>query len=153
MAAFQFRLATVLRFRQRNKEEKEWELGVLFDAQRRKQEEIAKLEREQLRVESADVACGKEIVAPADLRVYAEYLQTLARRLEIQRIEVAQLDGEIAAKREELVDALRNVKTLEQLRQRWAEKFRREQNSLEQKQNDEASQRRFSRRTGRQSLP
>jgi flagellar export protein FliJ len=153
MAAFQFRLAPVLRFRQRSKEEKEWELGLLFDAQRRKQEEIAKLEREQLRIESADAAGGEEIVAPADLRLYAEYLQTVARRLKIQRVEVAQLDGEIAAKREELVDALRDVKTLEQLRQRWAEKFRREQNALEQKQNDAASQRKFSRHVGRQSLP
>jgi flagellar export protein FliJ len=153
MAAFQFRLAPVLRFRQRSKEEKEWELGLLLDAQRRKQEEIAKLEREQLRVECADASGGEEIVAPADLRLYAEYLQTLARRLEIQRVEVTQLDGEIATKRQQLIDALRDVKTLEQLRQRWAEKFRREQNALEQKQNDEASQRSFSRRAGRQSLP
>ena len=153
MAAFQFRLDPVLRFRQRSKDEKEWELGLLLDAQRRKQEEIAKLERDQLRVESADASGGEEIVAPADLRLYAEYLQTLARRLEIQRVEVTQLDGEIATKRQQLIDALRDVKTLEQLRQRWAEKFRREQNALEQKQNDEASQRSFSRRAGGQSLP
>jgi flagellar export protein FliJ len=153
MAEFQFRLATVLRFRERSKEEREWELGSLFDARVRKEQEIADLEREWLRAESVDAAADGEILAPMDLQRHASYIQTLARRTEIKRAELGPIDSAIAAKREELVEALRSVKTLEQLRQRWAEKFRREQNAQEQKQADEVGQRKFVRRDGGQSLP
>src|SRR5215208_1627396 len=137
MAEFQFGLAAVLRFRERSKEEREWELGLLFDARLRKEQEIADIERERLRVECIDVAADGEILAPVDLQQQANYLQTLARRSEIKRAELGPINSAIAAKRDELVEALRSVKTLVQLRQRWAEKFRREQNAQEQKQTDE----------------
>jgi flagellar export protein FliJ len=77
----------------------------------------------------------------------------LTRRIAIKRAELGPIDIAIAAKREELVEALRSVKSLEQLRQRWAEKFRREQDAQEQKQADEVGQRKFVRRGGGQSLP
>ena len=148
MAEFQFRLAPVLRFRERGKEEREWELGLLLDRRLRNQQETAVLEGEQLRAESTDAAADGAILAPMDLQRHADYIETLVRRIGSKRAELGQIDSAIAAKREELVEALRGVKTLEQLRQRGAEKFRREQDAQEQKQADEVGQRKFVRPDG-----
>ena len=153
MAEYQFRLASVLRFRERSKEEREWELGLILDQRLRIEQKIADLERERLRAESIDAAADGEILAPMDLQRHADYIETLTRRIAIKRAELGPIDIAIAAKREELVEALRSVKSLEQLRQRWAEKFRREQDAQEQKQADEVGQRKFVRRGGGQSLP
>jgi hypothetical protein len=73
------------------------------------------------RVESADASGGKEVCA-GGFAALCQYLQTLARRLEIQRVEVTQLDGEIATKREQLIGALRRQNP-GATGQRWAEKF------------------------------
>jgi flagellar export protein FliJ len=153
MAEFQFRLAPVLRFRERGKEEKQWELGLLFDARAQKAQEIAEIEQEQLRAESIDTAVDGAILTAVTLARQAAYIDTLGRRAQLKRGELGPIDSAIASKREELVEALRSVKSLEQLRQRWAEKFRREQNAQEQKQADEVGRRKFTRRGGGQSLP
>lgn len=146
MAAFHFRLASVLRYRERLKEEKEWELGLLFDRRRRQEAEIEALEAERQRAEAATLEDQEIIYSAHELQRRGEYTETLARRLVIKRAELVPIDQEVAAKREELAEALRNVKTLEQLRDRWADKFRVEQNAIEQKAADETSQRKFTRR-------
>lgn len=146
MAAFQFRLASVLRFRERLKEEKEWELGLLFDRRRRQETEIEALEEERQRAERATLDDQEAIYTAIELQRRGEYAETLARRILVKRAELGPTDQAIAAKREELAGALRDVKTLEQLRDRWAEQFRIEQNAVEQRAADETGQRKFTRR-------
>lgn len=146
MAAFQFRLASVLRFRERLKEEKEWELGLLFDRRRRQETEIEALEEERQRAERATLDDQEAIYTAIELQRRGEYAETLARRILVKRAELSPTDQAIAAKREELAGALRDVKTLEQLRDRWAEQFRIEQNAVEQRAADETGQRKFTRR-------
>ena len=114
MAEFQFRLAPVLRFRERGKEEKQWELGLLFDARAQKAQEIAEIEQEQLRAESIDTAVDGAILTAVTLARQAAYIDTLGRRAQLKRGELGPIDSAIASKREELVEALRSVKSLEQ---------------------------------------
>jgi flagellar export protein FliJ len=152
MASFKFRLAAVLRFRQRVKEEKEWELGLIIDARRRKEQEIVAIEEEQRRAIDASLT-ERNILSIVDLQQHATYDESLARTLQEKRAQLKQIDQAIAAKREELLEALRHVRVLEQLRDRWAEKFQREQNIQEQKIADELSQQKATRPAGGHRLP
>ena len=153
MATFQFRLASVLRFRQRLQEEKQWELGLLLDKRRRKEDEIVSLSRERQRVEVSDDSETGRILLAMELRCRSEYAESLILRVENKGRELRILDQEIASKRTEVVEALRSVRTLERLRERWAEKFYRAQASQEQKFLDELGARKFARRNDGQSLP
>ena|SRR5215471_12661752 len=147
MAVFKFRLASVLRYRQRLQEEKEWELGLLLDTRRQNEEKIASLEHQQL-ANGADIDGDREkIVSVTELHLRASYNESLAQRARELRVEVKRLDQAIAEKREALVEALRQVKMLERLRDRRAESFNREQTVQEQKLTDEMSQRKFVRRS------
>ena len=148
--SFQFRLAAVLRFRERIKEEKEFELRAVLLEQARLEEEIRAL---QARLENI----GAEARAPEapsysafELKFQDDYAQLLDKRIRQKRAALIVFLETVRQKQQELADAARQVKTLELLRERLAEKFRRWQNSEEQKFIDEIGQRKFTRRNGRQ---
>jgi flagellar export protein FliJ len=142
---FQFRLATVLRFRERIKEEKQWELQTLFAERQRLEEEIQRVEQEWTRVGEMIAAAAGNIFSGIELRLHSDYTGVLVRRIEATRAALLMVEAKLAAKREELIEAARDVKTLEQLRARLEQNFRRQQNALEQKVADEIGQRNFTR--------
>jgi len=143
MAAFKFRLAAVLRLRQRLKDEREWELHALIQARHALEAEIAALEQELRTMDDAlGVAIG-EILSVIDLQLASQYSQRIDQHIKAKVAALTKLDAAIAGKRGELVEALRGVKSLERLRERQTEKFRREQDSAEQKFADEVAQRKF----------
>ena len=88
-----------------------------------------------------------------ELRLQADYAGSLERRIRNQRVVLAKFDEKIVAKREELVEAMRSVKTLEQLRKRRAEKFRQEEDIEQQKFDDEIAQRKYTDPDKRKKLP
>ena len=143
MAAFKFRLEAVLRLRQRFKDEREWELHVLTQARHTLEAEIAALEQE-LRImdDALGVSIGA-ILSVIDLQLASQYSQRIDQRIKAKGAALTKLDAAIAGKRGELVEALRGVKSLERLRERQTEKFRREQDGAEQKFTDEVAQRKF----------
>ena len=143
MAAFKFRLEAVLRLRQRFKDEREWELHVLTQARHTLEAEIAALEQE-LRImdDALGVSIGA-ILSVIDLQLTSQYSQRIDQRIKAKGAALTKLEAAIAGKRGELVEALRGVKSLERLRERQTEKFRREQDGAEQKFTDEVAQRKF----------
>jgi flagellar export protein FliJ len=143
VAAFNFRLAAVLRWREHVKDGKRWELRALNETRRRMEAEIHALEQE-LR-DAGEMLAGQEgqVFSPIDLRLLGEHAQLLAGRISEKRTALARFDAELIAKRIELVEAMRAVKSLEQLRKRRVEKFQREQAMEEQKFADEVAQRKF----------
>jgi flagellar FliJ protein len=153
VAAFNFRLASVLRFRERIKEEKQWELSALNAARQQMEEQIRALEQEALNVETAMARQQGQLFLATELRLQADYADSLERRIRNQRVVLAKFDEKIVAKREELVEAMRSVKTLEQLRKRRAEKFRQEEAIEQQKFGDEIAQRKFTDPDKRKKLP
>lgn len=154
MATFKFRLAPVLRYRERIKEEKQWELRALNEARRKMEEEICLLEQELHDSEEAVVGEEGRIYSVNELRLYGDHVSRLCGWIREKHRVLEALDQKLDEKRGELVEALRAVKTLEQLFKRLEAKFHREQEIEERKLADETSQRRFIYRMGGgQKLP
>jgi flagellar export protein FliJ len=150
MASNRFPLAAVLRFRERIKEEKEFELRGLHLEQARMEEEIRALEAQLEGVGAVAATHEEQIFLPAELKLQDEYAQLLDRKIESKRAALVSFREKVLQKRQELTEAARDVKSLELLRQRLDEKRRRQQDAEEQKFIDEIGQRKFLRRTSRQ---
>jgi flagellar export protein FliJ len=143
LPTFQFRLAPVLRLRERTQEEKESELRALTLERARREAEIAALNAEFDRLDADLSARTGLTVSPIDLKLRDEYAQLLIAAIERKQRDLAALGEQAARKQQELTEAMRDVKSLESLRHRLAEKFRREQNVAERKFLDELGRRRF----------
>lgn len=143
MAAFKFRLSSVLRFRERKREDKRLELRALEQAKEHIVSEIDRLERslDRQRMEM-DGQRGK-FVSVAELRLAADFVQKVTDRIRERRGVLAIVEEKAAVKREELLEANRDVKSLEQLRERRRERHRVEEAREEQKLTDEVGQRKF----------
>jgi flagellar export protein FliJ len=151
VATFKFRLASVLRLREHIKDQKHWELRALYESRRDLVTEIDALES-QLST-SVDVLAAGKIFTVLDLRLRAEYDQSLSKRVKAKRVALNRLDENIAEKRAELVEAMRAVKSLEQLRRRHEERYWRAQNLMQQRLSDEIAQRKFVQPQGRKKIP
>jgi len=151
MAGFKFRLAPVLRLREHVKNQKRWELRSLYDQRRSILAEIEALERKLAAV--AGVDSEGQIFTVMELRLHAEHSQSVANQIRTKRDALVVLDAKLAEKRAELVDAMRAVKSLEQLRVRYEERYWREQNSAEQRFADEIGQRKFTQVRARKKFP
>lgn len=153
MAAFKFSLDALLRVREHVKDEKRWELRALNDTRRRMESEIAALEQELGAAAVMLAGHEGEIFSAIDLKLLGEHTQRIASRIQIKRAELQRFDEQLIAKRAELVEAMRAVKMLEQLRKRQLDKFRREQDMKEQKFLDEVAQRKFVGVEARKKIP
>jgi flagellar export protein FliJ len=140
---FHFPLGSVMRFRERIKQEKQWELSLLNEERRVLEEQIHSLEQELLRAEASTAPEEGMICSAMELRLRADYARVLARRIPGKRDSLGVLDQKLAAKRDELVEAMRSVKILEQLRKRLEEKFRHDLDLADQKVRDEIGLRKF----------
>lgn len=153
MTVFNFRLATVLRYRKRIEEQKQFEVDGLIAARAEVEREIQSLHGQL--ADAAEALTGEQgqILAPLQLRLYGDYTRQLVRRIKNRETALKQRDEDILLKRQELIEAMRAVKALEQLRSRLQEKFRRAQNIEEQKFADEMSQRKFADPQTRKKVP
>jgi flagellar export protein FliJ len=151
MAKFKFRLASVLRLREHIKKEKQWELRSLYDTRREIMAELDALEKEL--VECGAILMDGQILTVRELQLSAEYGQTLARLIKAKRLSLAKLNDTIDEKRDELVEAMRAAKSLEQLRQRHEQRFWRAENTAQQRSNDEMAQRKYVQPGSRKKVP
>lgn len=153
MAVFKFRLAPVLRWREHRKDEKHWELAALNEESRRVEAEIEALEQKLADAGRALAGQEGELLSAMALRLLAEHAQLISARIHDKRATLERLNEQRLAKRIELVEAMRAVKSLEQLRKRQAEDFDREQDLAEQKFADEVAQRKFVTGAPRKKIP
>jgi flagellar export protein FliJ len=153
MAAFRFRFASVLRFRERIKEDRRWELHSLERTRQELEAEIAELEKRLRGEADALVREQGQLFSPIDLKLRADYSHQLAAVVKSKRALLAIVREKLAEKRRELIESDREVKTLEQLRRKSEEKFRQEQAKEEQKLSDEVGHRKFSARQQGKKLP
>jgi flagellar protein FliJ len=143
VAEFHFKLAAVLRFRDRVKQEKQWELALLNERMGELEKDIQDLQDELYHSEAGSVTQAGAIYSAIELRLRGNYATNLLYRIDQKRAAMAVLNREIAQQREELVEAMREVKILEQLRQRLKEKFHLADDLADQKIRDEISLRKF----------
>ncbi len=153
MAAFQFRLAAVLRVREHARDEKRWELRALNEVRRRMAAEIRALENELSATAAKLAPEDGAIFTAVELQLLGAHAQRIGERIRGKRLELEQLERQLIAQRAELVEAMRAVKSLEQLRKRQAEKFQREEESRQQKFLDEVAQRPFVGRASGKKIP
>jgi flagellar export protein FliJ len=139
--SFQFRLAPVLRLRERVKEEKQFELRALHIERTQLEEEIGNLLARSESIGLAFAPTDGAVVTAAELQLIDDYAQLLDRQIARKRADLSSLRERMIKKQQEFTEAAREVKSLEVLRQRLAEKYRRAQNLEEQKFLDEIGQR------------
>jgi flagellar FliJ protein len=141
MAIFRFRLASVLRYRERIREQRRWELFTLEQAKQRLASEITKLEHLLTwQTKEMEEQQGK-MLSVADLRSYGDFSQRVAQKIKEQRRLLATVQKKLGEKQGEVVQADTGVKSLDQLRHRFWEKHRQQENREEQKLSDEIGQR------------
>jgi flagellar export protein FliJ len=87
-----------------------------------------------------------------ELKLQEEHAQKIMRQLSQERADLEAIAQKIAAKREELIEADRAVKSMDLLQSRLREEFRRKEKTEEQRIGDEVAQRKFTQRT-RKKLP
>jgi flagellar FliJ protein len=138
---FKFRLASVLRFRERKREDRRLELRALEQAKENLVSDIERLEQSLVRQRNEMEARQGKFVSVAEMRLAADFVQRVTDRIRERKSVLAIVEAKAAAKRDELLEANRDVKSLEQLRERRREKHRVEEAREEQKLTDEVGQR------------
>lgn len=141
MAPFRFRLASVLRYRERTRENKRLELRDIEQAKENLRSEIDHLEQSLNGFRQEMEGQAGKVISLTDLQLAADFSQAITSRIRECRRRLAALESRLVAKRAELLQANRDVKTLEQLRERRRERHRLEEARAEQKITDEVGQR------------
>jgi flagellar FliJ protein len=137
---FKFRLQTLLRLRIAERDQRRAELAKAIRAEEMLRGDLRKLGQERAEA----VQRGRELKSPGSANVdallqthrYEMVLAAQSRQLETQ---IAQVQAEAERRRLILVEADRQVRVLEKLRERQAAAHRREADRLEMKQLDEAA--------------
>jgi flagellar FliJ protein len=142
MAQFVFRLATLLRLRELARDERRMQLAEalrLIDQLRARCDEIETLLHDTQRLQ-APSAGAVDVDRLLNATRYELVLRAEQRALQMQE---ASLAGEVQKRREALVAANREVRSLELLRANQRERFDEEQESRARKELDEIAVRRY----------
>ena len=146
MVHFKFRLATLLRLREAARDQRRVELAEAYrvDEVLRQRLELVRDELDRLR-ELCRRAAAPGHLDVARLVESQRYELTLkSQQRELQR-QLEAVGAEIQRRRLALVEASREVRVLENLREKQAVRHRQEENRQEIKRLDEVSQRRVAR--------
>lgn len=143
MPRFRFRLESVLKLRRAKRDERRQKLAEAYEAEQvlqRHQQELAD-EMEQVRARLREESMPGEVNVDGLLDVHRYELLLLARRAQLQQ-QQARIAEEVARRRQALVEADREVRTLEKLEEKQALAHRQNEQRLEIKQFDESAQQR-----------
>ncbi|HEY4308133.1 MAG TPA: flagellar export protein FliJ [Pirellulales bacterium] len=140
MPNFVFRLQSVLQVRAAQRDQRRQEMAGLLASEQSLQDRLAELDGE-LHVLSAELANWNGAIDLAhrlDVDRYAMILRADRKQVEQAAIE---LDAKITLKRQELLTADRDVRSLEKLREQQQEAFAADQRRREQRELDEVAAR------------
>lgn len=138
MARFTFRLQSVLNLREKVEDQKELEYArALQKVAEEEAKERTLVERKALKTEELTELVSKEGIDPYEVSRYNDFIEVLKERIVEQRKAVATAKAAAEAKRLELVEAMRERKTIERLRENAFEEYLEEEKHLEQKQVDD----------------
>lgn len=137
MGVFHFRLATLLKMREAERDESRLRLGEALEAERILIARINELEQERGQVtEQSRVAVQPGTIDLDRLVQASRYEHLLEAQLRVFRQREQQLQDEIAKRRDALLESDRRVKVLEKLRERQLSEFQRGESKREQLQMD-----------------
>lgn len=137
--SFRFRLETLLRLRMAERDQRRADLAKALRAEAMLQAEQARLQGEQ----QGQVNTSRQLKAPGAANVDAllqshRYERVLEAQSKHVASQLAQVQTEVERRRQVLVEADRQVRVLEKLRERQAAAYQAQQSRLETKQLDEA---------------
>lgn len=143
MPALHFRLTPVLRLRERQRETQRLAFAAIEEQRLRLLNELQQLE-ERLSACAQHLALtdGQPLLV-SDLQLYGEFIQQLGRTLQLKRVQLQAVEKEREAQRLALLEADKEVKSLEQLRTRLEERRRHEEAATAQQQADEVGQQKY----------
>ena len=137
MPRFQFRLQQYLGVKEQIEDQKELEYGRA----------LQKLEEEKLKLVSMQNQITENIdalrssitksISPMEIRRYNNTIERLKHQIQVQEEVIKSAEAFVEEKRQELVQAMKERKALEIVRDKAREEFNLEQNLAEQKQVDE----------------
>jgi flagellar protein FliJ len=142
MPQFQFRLATLLRLREATRDERRTELADVQRADAELENRLTQVavEQEQLRTEYRTIAAPGPVELPPLVR-WQQYGAALRRQESSLNEQRRTLAVEIDRRRQAVIEADREVRTLEKLRQGQADAYRQDAERLENKRLDESAAR------------
>ena len=146
MKAFRFRLQTLLELRQAEEDQLAGELAEL------RREEALDLSRLHRLIDRHASACERvrealvESAAVEEIERRDEYAKTLRDDIRVQELTIEAVRKRIEAKREELVEAMKQRQVIESLRGKQESAYLAAQAAIEQKQLDETASVRYARR-------
>lgn len=137
MAKFVFRLQSVLGVKQKVEDLKKNEFGKAVGLLARARQKKADMEQSK-----ADCIDGlrnsiDKNIEPKDILLYNQYIDRLKHMIELQEAVIIKVEAYVEEKRAELVEAMRDRKTLETLKENDFEEFLEEEKKAEQKVVDE----------------
>lgn len=143
---FRFNLQQVLNFRRQNEEKKQFELAQAQRALQQEEDRLAFFVERHDRCQRELLDRQKDGVSPAEVDIYATYLAFIKEKIKWQREAVETAMKQVEEKKEELLTARKDRKTLDQLRTKRYQVFLTDSKRKEIKQLDEVALGRFQER-------
>ena len=137
MAKFNFKLESVLHLREKLEDAKKNEFGAAIRALEEEKAKLAALEQEQLDTIESFRQSINEGIEPEDIHNHNNYLAKLKFLIKQQHIAIKKAEAFVEIKRLELVEAMRDRKSLDKLKENKYEEFIAEEKQAEQKIIDE----------------
>lgn len=137
---FNFRLEKVLDLRKRKEQECEKQLANLKELLRREETFLEELKEEAARtgakigeVQNAD----KEALDMREILRYYDYLESVREKISAQILQIKKVIADIERKRKELIEASKERKVMEKLKDNQYQKFKENLETVERKFLDE----------------
>jgi len=140
MTGFKFRLEKVLEMRLRKEQEKEKELADLKMLQAREEVFLEQLKEEGKKTKESISEIQDKTESSLDLKElisYYEYLENIGERISVQIEQIKLVIESIEKKRGELIEASKERKVIEKLKDNQFKKFKQELEQTERKFLDE----------------
>ncbi len=140
MKRFKFRFEKILGFRRHCEMEKQRELADVMHRRQKKENEIDGIKHDRAGRQEGQKSFLTGSLQPSRLNGYTRYYLVLNQMESAGRAVLQKISGEVEQKREELLEASREKKIYEKLKERHWEKYSTEVNLLTQKEMDEIGQ-------------
>ncbi len=142
-------LDSVLRLKQREEERKTLELATIAEEERRVREALRLLrEKHHAQVRQIAEATARSI-DPMQLEGSRAYLSSLDGSIDAQRTHLVAVEDRVLESKDQLIEILKERKSLEMLEERQMAEERAEDGLRERNQNDEMNTQRYVRRLAR----
>lgn len=140
MKKFKFRFEKILGFRRHCEMEKQRELADVLHRRQKQLDHLGSIREDRAGQQTGQKNQMVGIIQPTRLNGYTRYYLVLNQMESTGRAVLQQITGEADKKREELLEASREKKIYEKLKERHWEKYNNEVNLLTQKEMDDIGQ-------------